>query len=240
MNRLDVPAAVVRPADQRHRSRRDRWIGDLVPVLIVAATVVIAVGTAPHTPHIADALIHPMALTNQKATDTEPSDRVPVHVEVPDLRGMTFELDRETALRAGLDVVPPVNHVPTSDPRQADHVIAQDPSPLTAAERGTAVQLSLGRGSPRTCSSTTGLRRRRMPTSTALGAPWPEHRGSSSGTTCGSSAWTAADQTSYLVNDQTAALRGWVSANDAFPTAPPSGCALPLPAQPGADPSPIA
>jgi hypothetical protein len=115
MNRLDVPAAVVRPAVQRRRTRRDRLLGDLVPVLAVAATVVVAVGTAPHTSHIADALIHPMARTNHNATDAEPSDRVPLRVEVPDLRGMTFELARETAVRAGLHVVPLVNNVPTSN-----------------------------------------------------------------------------------------------------------------------------
>jgi hypothetical protein len=258
MNRVDVRAAVARPQTTIRRARRDRWIGDLVPVLTVAATVLIAMATAPHT---TDALIHPMALTNDASTGTKPSDGVPTRVEVPDLRGMTFDLAHETAVRAGLDVVPLVNNVPTSDLRQADHVVAQDPSPLTVVDRGTAVQLSLGVLRPEGPYTTgaAGLR-------PAAGGPVKAylfldngsppsmyaHVDRARGTVAGASRirlgddvqilcmWAAAGQTSYLVSDRTAALRGWVSANDAFPIATPTGCALPLPAQPGVDPTPIA
>jgi PASTA domain len=255
MNRVDVRATVARPQPKPRRARRGS-VGELVPVVAVAATLVVALLTAPHT---TDALIHPMALSTQDSVGITPTDRVPGRVEVPDLRGMTFQLARETTMRAGLDVVALVNHVPTSDLRQADHVVAQDPTPLTAADRGTAVQLGLG------------VLRPQGPAASAAAGPQPPegvkgylflsngapppvyvHVERSRGTVAEASRiklgddvrilceWTAAGQKSLLIIDHSAALRGWVSADDAFPTAPPSGCALPLPAQPGVDPTPIA
>jgi hypothetical protein len=45
-------------------------VGDLIPILVVAATVVVAVTTAPRAPHTFDALVHPMALTSGPAAGT--------------------------------------------------------------------------------------------------------------------------------------------------------------------------
>jgi hypothetical protein len=90
-NHLDRPASVTPLVELPRRPRRhpDLGLGDLIPILVVAATVVVAVTTAPRAPHTFDALIHPMALT-RGPTGSGATNRVPA-VVMPDPRGMPCE-----------------------------------------------------------------------------------------------------------------------------------------------------